>query len=127
VKQQGLTLLEVLVALAILTVALVAIIPAFVSFLRVNTGSEVGTQAANVAQTFFEQYRLQDPASMPTSGTDTKQMAYQGRTFQVDTSYCVQPSYCGTGSRDIQVTVSYANHPVFRAETVYTQVNVSSK
>ena len=126
-RRDGLSLLEVLVALAVLTIGLVAVVPSFTSFLRVNTGSEVMTDAANVAQTFFEGYRLVDPTTMPTSGTKTSTVTYQGRTFQVVTAYCVQASYCGSGSRDIQVTVNYENSQVFRAETVYTQVNVSSK
>lgn len=125
-RRDGLSLLEVLVALAVLTIGLVAVVPSFTSFLHVNTGSEVMTDASNVAQTFFEGYRLQDPTTMPTSGTETSTVTYQGRTFQVATTYCVQTAYCGSGSRDIQVTVSYGNSEVFRAETVYTQVNVSS-
>ncbi len=122
-RRRGLTLLEVLVALAILAVGLAGVLPAFVGFLRVNSRSEVITAASNVAQTFFERYRLQDPEAMPTSGTQSTQVDYQGRTFEVATSYCVQASYCGTGSRDIQVTVSYRGSPAFTAETVYTKVN----
>lgn len=125
-RRDGLSLLEVLVALSVLTIGLVAVVPSFTGFLRVNTGSEVMTDASNVAQTVFEGYRLQDPTSMPTSGTETASVVYQGRTFQVATTYCAQTAYCGPGSRDIQVTVSYENNEVFRAETVYTQVNVSS-
>lgn len=125
-RREGLTLLEVLVALAVLTIGLVAVVPSFTGFLHVNTGSEVMTDAANVAQTLFEGYRLEDPTTMPTSGTTTSTVTYQGRTFQVATTYCVQSTYCGSGSRDIQVAVSYENNEVFRAETVYTQVNVAS-
>lgn len=126
-RNRGLTFLEVLVALAILGIAMVAILPSFVSYLKVNGSSEVRTQAANVAQQYFERYRLMDPATMPKTGSASDTVAYGGRSFDVVTSYCVQTHYCGTGSRDIQVAVSYSGNEVFRAETVYTQVNVESK
>lgn len=126
-KNRGLTFLEVLVALAILGIAMVAILPSFVSYLKVNGSSEVRTQAANVAQQYFEKYRLMDPGTMPKTGSATETIAYGGKSFSVETSYCVQAAYCGTGSRDIQVVVSHAGSEVFRAETVYTQVNVESK
>ena len=131
-KRDGLTLLEVLVAMAILVIALVAVVPAFIGFLHVNTHSEVQTQAANLAQTYFEKYRLQDPSKMPpastpytTTSTSPATVTYEGRTFSVVTTYCADTSYCGPTSRDIKVTVSYDNQEVFSAETVYTKVHVN--
>jgi type II secretory pathway pseudopilin PulG len=126
-KTSGLTLLEVLVAFAILGITMIAIVPSFVRYLQVNSASEVRTQAANVAQRYFEQYRLMDPGSMPTSGQETASASLGGRDFEVTTTYCVQPSYCGAGSRDIQVEVQHNGTTVFSAETVYTQVNVETK
>lgn len=131
-RRDGLTLLEVMVALSILLIGLVAVVPAFISFLHVNTHSEVQTQAANLAQTYLEKYRLQDPSTMPptsnsypTTSTSPVTVDYQGRTFTVVTTYCADTNYCGPTSRDIKVTVSYANQQVFSAETVYTKVHVN--
>lgn len=126
-RRGGLTFLEVLVALAILGIAIVAILPSFLSYLKVNGSSEIRTQAAAVAQQYFERYRLMDPSTMPKSGTQSASTDLAGRTFEVETTYCAQAAYCGAGSRDILVTVSHLGSEVFRAETVYTQVNVETK
>lgn len=119
---QGLSILEVVVALAILGVALAFIVPSFVGFLETNTGSEVRSQAVYLAQRELETLRLQDPTLLPTSGSAERLEAYGGRSFTLRRIYCAQAALCGPGSRHIRVEVVWNGRTVYAVETVYTSL-----
>ena len=53
----GLTIIEVLIAVAILGILLGGLIPSFVSNMRINTDSEVRSQAVQAAQTMLDALR----------------------------------------------------------------------
>lgn len=122
----GLTLVEVLVALAVLTIAIVAIVPAFLSNLALNSRQEIKTQAAAAAQVVLDRWRLVEPVdgSMPAGGSaPAENVSVGGRSFSVTPQFCTVPAYCTSSSRQIRVNVAYQGQAVFSAETVYAQVN----
>ncbi|WP_105316879.1 type II secretion system protein [Thermus tenuipuniceus] len=121
--KRGLTLVEVLVALAIL--ALIGpILAGFLGYLRVNTRTELRSQAVTLAQERLEALRLVDITSLPTSGCQEADQTRAGRTYRIRTCYCTQAVLCGSGARHIRVEVYLGREaaPLYTVETVYTKL-----
>ena len=121
-RARGFGILEVLIAIAILAVALLAIIPVFTSYLQVNTMSEMRTQAVELAQQHLEALRLQDPSGLPMSGEDTTTYVQDGRSFTVRTAYCQDAGVCNTTTRHITVKVERGGKVLYEVETVFTKL-----
>lgn len=122
-KESGFTLVEALVALAILGIVLAGIAPGFLLYSSTNTMNEVRSGAVAVAQRAFEFLRVQDPSDLPSTGTSAPQLMSVGANeFQVVTKYCVIPSYCSAGTRHVVLEVSHAGRMVFTIESVLTQL-----
>ena len=120
---RGFTLLEAILALALLAIVLTGLLPAFFVCLTTNTRNEERTQAAAVAQRAMENLRLQNPASLPSSGSSSPEFVVVGnREFEVVERYCVRSEYCGTDSRHLVVDVSYGGRRVISVESVFTRL-----
>jgi type II secretion system protein I len=123
-KDKGFTLLEALIALGILSVALVALIPAFQAFLDANSVSEERSNALAAAQQVIEGLRHEDPASLPSSGSSAIQAVTVGHhEYEVVAHYCQDSAYCGSDSRHIVVEVDFAGKNVYTIETVFTRLH----
>jgi len=124
VNARGFTLLESLIALGILSVTLVATIPAFQALMDANSVSEERSNALAAAQAAIEALRYEDPASLPTGGASTVQAIEVGnQEYEVETHFCADSTYCGTDSRHIVVEVSFAGKVVYTVETVFTRLH----
>ncbi len=120
-NQRGLSLIEALTALAILAMAAVAVIPAFMSQVAANTRSEHRFGAIAAAEQVLESFRLVAPRTLPDSGTEPARSIWiSGREFTVVTTYCETPAYCGSDSRHLYVEVALDGRVIYDAETVYT-------
>ncbi|MBB6098243.1 type IV pilus modification protein PilV [Deinobacterium chartae] len=119
-RSQGFTLIEVLIALTVFGIAMMAIIPMFVSNMQMNSDSELRTQGAHLAQDYIEALRLKDPGAL---AAETKTVNVGSRTFRIESEYCTKSSLCGSGSKHILVKVRHNNEIVFQTETVFTQLN----
>ncbi|WP_117236738.1 prepilin-type N-terminal cleavage/methylation domain-containing protein [Thermus sediminis] len=121
--RKGLTLVEVLVALAVLAL-LGPVLAGFITYLQVNTRSEVRGAAVTLAQETLESLRLLNPQSLPSRGCSESTISRAGRNFRVQTCYCANPQLCGQGARHIMVQVFLGNEDqlVYRVETVFTQL-----
>jgi len=124
VKERGFSLTEALIALALLAMVAAAILPAFTTHLRANARNEVRSSAVSAAQQRLESLRLQDPASMPDSGSSAPQRVHvDGRDFDVVTHYCERNEYCDDSrSRHLRVEVRFEGRTIYDVETVYTQL-----
>ena len=69
-NQKGFTLTESLLALAILGIAMVGILPTFLTYMDSNTLSEERTQAVGAAQRVMETLRHLEPKNLPSTGSD---------------------------------------------------------
>lgn len=122
-SERGLTLVEALVAMAIMGIVLAGVTPLFMTYLNANTLNEERSGAMAAAQQVLERLRAQDPADLPSSGTSAAQaLTIGGRTYQATTRYCVTAAYCDTASRHVVVEVTYRGTRIFQAETVFTQL-----
>lgn len=133
-RAAGFSLIEALVAVAILGVALAAIVPGFVDNLRLNTSSEVRSGAVRAAQQVLEDARSSacfvqrdcDPtqAYLPRSGSSAPLPVWVGgREYRVVTRYCAEAAYCSDTTRHLRVEVNFDGRTVYAADTVYSQLN----
>ena len=120
-NEKGVTLIEALVAVAIIGIAISSVAPAFIVQMDTNTRNEERTEAAALAAQVMETLRHEDPADMPNGGSsDPESVTVGHRTYEVVVQYCNEPSYCGPGSRHIVTEVSLDGETLYTTETVYT-------
>lgn len=127
-KPAAFSLIEALVALAILAILLAFVIPSFVGFLQSNTDNEIRNQAAIVAQQQMDFWRQQAKgatgASIPISGTSPTQTVTQGgRSYSVVTVFCPDASQCSSDKRQLRVEVRLGTRQVYSLEAVYVIFN----
>jgi type II secretory pathway pseudopilin PulG len=117
------TLVESLVAVALVGVAVAAILPAFVGLQDVNTRDEQRSEALAVAQQVLEELRRDNPADLPDSGASAVQtIAVDGRDYEVLVRYCSTAAYCAADRRHLLVEVSYGGREIVAIESVYTRL-----
>lgn len=128
-NKRGLSIIEAIVALAIIGIILAILIPSFVGNLRINNRTELRGVAIGLAQQRLEELRAQLPVPLPTTeSSSSSSVAVQGRTFAVQTTYCPSdvpltspPTATCTATRVlVRVQVSYLGSVLYAAETVYT-------
>lgn len=122
-KEQGFSLIEVLIALVVLGVVTAGVTPAFLHHLKTITTNEIRTGAIQAAQLVLDELRVENPQNMPSSGSDAAENIQIGsRTYSSVTRYCDDNSLCTIDTRQIFVTVSFQNKEIYEVETVYTRL-----
>jgi len=122
-NERGFTIAEVVVALAILSFAMVGLLGAFQTFMDTNTFTEERSDAVAAAQMVMEILREPDPGSLPSSGSSAMQYVDVGQhQFGVVVHYCTSPQYCDADSRHILLEVSHGGEVIYTVESVYTRL-----
>lgn len=122
-NSKGFTVVEALLAVALLGIVLTGVLPGFLTFLDSNTFSESASDAVAAGQVMLERLRLQDPSALPTSGKTSPEVVLVGnREYEVTNTYCLVSSYCGTDSRHVRVEVNYGGDTLFVVESVFTRL-----
>ena len=123
-NEKGFTLLEVLFALVLFGIVLIGIAPIFIMQSKINTQSELRSDAAVVAQQKLDDLRFQAIGTIPSSGTVGPEVfTVDERDFEVNTTYCAEAAYCQSASnRHITVVVSYNGEEQYEVQTVYTRL-----
>jgi prepilin-type N-terminal cleavage/methylation domain-containing protein len=105
-SQQGFTLLEVMIAVSILTIGILAVVSIQYSVVNGNTNGNVMTQELNLAQRVMEQQKAAaNPTSLKASVlNNVDQNGDPGGPYNVKVS--VTNPMGGTASRFVIVTVS---------------------
>jgi prepilin-type N-terminal cleavage/methylation domain-containing protein len=120
---RGFSLMEVLFALVLFSIAVSALFPAFLGHVRFNNFSEVRSASYAAAQVVLDDIRLSDPSTLPSSGSDAARDVQVGpRSFSVVVSYCEDPTYCDLETRFVTARVSYRGEQVYEVSTVYTEL-----
>jgi len=125
VNERGLSLVETLVALALVGGLAMAVMPAFITNKEANTRNEQRTDAIGLALERLEQLRFVTPSSLPTSGTDSYFTPIAGRDYEIRTRYCQDVTFCPptrVGARHLTVEVWLDNREVYDVATVYTEL-----
>ena len=119
----GLSLIEAIIAMAIVGILLAGVVPAFVTNLRVNTDSEIRTGAVAAAQTVLDQFRVLPKSRWQESGT-TVAVVSHGRSFDVLVQYGAfcQDGTCYANSNLIQLEVSHGSRSRYAVSTVFTEL-----
>lgn len=125
---RGLSIVEVVIALVILTIVLAGLLPSFIGNLQINNRTELKGAAVVIAQRKLEQLRRQDltktTLGTQTTGPTTEIATENGREFSVNTTFCRDVSRCIGSARQIVVEVFYPKNSaskLYEVETVYTQ------
>ena len=122
-NNKGFTLLEALIALAIMVVVMAALIPTFQNFLDANTVSERRSNALAAAQVMIEALRHKDPGSLPSSGSSSvESVAIGDHEYELVAHFCQSSGYCDADSRHIVVEVSFAGKTIYTIESVFTRL-----
>jgi type II secretory pathway pseudopilin PulG len=122
-KQRGFSLLEALLAVALVATVVMGLLPAFIVCKDVNSHNAVRTGAVAAAQRVLESHRRTPPDTMPSSGSSAIQTITVGeRDYEVVTHFCDAPAWCDNQTRHLVVEVDYGNETVLRAETVFTKL-----
>lgn len=119
----GFSLVETLVALAILGIALTGILPSFLSQAQTNSRCAERSGAVLAAQQMLESMRLTDPETMPDEGAAAPQLlTIGGVEYEVVVRYCANEALCNPVSRHITVDVNLRGRKIYDVETIYTQL-----
>ena len=121
---RGLSIVEALVAIAIIGILLAAVVPAFVANLNINNDNEIRTGAVAASQTVLDQLRVRPRSDWPVSGGSLPIDA-QGRSFNVLVTYepFCQGGTCYTGAEVIELEVNYGGRTRFTVSTVFTALD----
>lgn len=124
--RRGVTLIEAVIAVAIIVILMAGVVPAFVDALRINTRSEVRSGAVAAARSVMDSLRADGdwPAS---AGGDppVREVEVGRRTFEVQIAhhpYCDASGSCFDGAREVRLEVRYRDEPYYDVTTVYTDL-----
>jgi prepilin-type N-terminal cleavage/methylation domain-containing protein len=122
---QGFTLLEILIAMAIFSIGMLAVGTMILTTTRSNTDSNIMTQATMLARSKIEEKKREADAGALSLGVETEtNIDNQGNAGGIYTRVCNVSSSVGT-SRQIQVTVSWTRNGRNR-NVVLTTLNKGS-
>jgi prepilin-type N-terminal cleavage/methylation domain-containing protein len=122
--RDGFSMVEAIVALALLGIMLTALLPSFVQNIQVNTQSELRTDAVAVAQ--VEMDRLRAVGSWPATGTQ-RTVTTELATYETELTYALycRDGNCFQGARQVQVEVRHNGRRLYQATTVFTSLDGS--
>ena len=98
--QKGFTLLDVLIALIISSIAALSLAHAFTTHLDFNSLNERRSTAILAAQHLLDDIRASDITTLPSSGTEIREVEIFGKKFNVTVSYCKNSTHCT--SKDVR-------------------------
>ncbi len=120
IDNTGFTLLEIMVALGMLSVLLSLTTTFFMFNLQNNMKTQIRQEAIQAAQTILDDLRFQDTTTL---GSLTHQDVVIGdRTYSVDVSYCSMNEFCISDDiRHVAIEVKYKTEKVYATDTVFAK------
>ncbi|PTA67773.1 type II secretion system protein [Deinococcus arcticus] len=127
--QAGFTVVELLIALAILGVAMSTVISAMLANTSLNTRVERQANAVRVSEQVMESYRQRTDYAALQFNDLSQTVVMNGQTYTANTDFCPNDlpqatknsMPCSSTSVYIRVEVKHGNTVLHRAETYFTQ------
>jgi type II secretory pathway pseudopilin PulG len=122
-NRQGLSIVEALIAIAIVGIALAALAPVFTSFSTTNRESERRGAAVAVSQQILDAMRQQRFSQWPING-EVRTIQTSLGEFEVEYQYCTgEPPDCfsSPNTRQVRLIIRHNERIVYEVETVYTR------
>ncbi len=129
ISSQGFSLMEVMVALMIIGIVSTTFSSAVMQANSMLKLAEIKSEAQIAAQQVFDQIRLDDTTTMPTteSSDPAVNIVFGNKTYNVVVTYCSNLTYCpptaSNETRHLKVVVSYNSKEVYEVESVLTKLN----
>ncbi len=124
--RKGLTIIEALVAIAILAVAMAALIPVFARNARINTQMELRSGAVSAAQFVLDDLRISQRSNWNGTWPTSREVEAGSRTYDVDIDVCTSdlpgsPCLTTLDAKHIRLEVTHDGTTYFEVETVFTR------
>ncbi len=125
----GFSLIEVLVALIIIGIVSATFSTSVMQANSMLRLGEIKSEAQIAAQQVFDQMRLENTTTMPSTVTSNApiNITFGARTYQVVVTYCSNMTYCPptatSETRHLKVVVTYDSKEVYEVESVLTKLN----
>ena len=121
-SEQGLTLIETVIALFIFLIFLGFMIPLFSNQHISTINNEIDTGAVAVSQQILDKLRQANSATLPSTGSTNESVTAMGKQYSATITYCAVVAYCTTNARHIKVEVKHHGQTVYTVETAYTRL-----
>ena len=122
--RQGFTLTEVLVTIFLIGIIVTAVLSLMTQSFSLNQKADDQGQAILLAQQELDLLKHVSPTSLQTTGTDQRNVDFNGRSFQVKRTYCATPTYCTSDQRSVRIDVLRNTQVLFTGETVLAELRV---
>ncbi len=119
-SQKGFTLIEVIVTIALVSIALLSNVGLCVTAIKGNTSSRMSTQATVLAKDKLESLKNDGFASAASGGPEVVQNSFTRQWVVADT---VQGGVTVAGSRTATVTVSWSTYGQVHSVAFTTFIN----
>jgi len=118
---RGFTLMEVLVALGILSTLMALVSLSFMTNLKSNLNTQLRYEAIQAAQDVLDEIRFLDISTLAAPMTEN--ITIGTRTYAVAVTYCTNPDFCISDDiRHVSLSVSYKSKLLYATDTVYTKL-----
>ncbi|MBA2667278.1 MAG: prepilin-type N-terminal cleavage/methylation domain-containing protein [Trueperaceae bacterium] len=119
--QRGFTIIEAIIAVAVIGIIVVGVLPLFINYARINTESEFRTGAVTAAQQVMDRLRFEPFTGWVASGT-VQSIDTDLRTYDVTITYCTaELTLCQSGSRHVRLEVANSGRTYYTVESVFSR------
>lgn len=127
-REQGFTLIEIIVATLIISGAVMLVLQALTSNAANNNRSDSRTEGATAIERVLDQLKTRDVTELPMTGSAQQQVVVGRNTYTVKVAYCTITAYCSPEARMLRVSALDAqSREVNFAETIYANTTGTTK
>lgn len=116
---QGFTLVEAMLALAVIGIVVSSLVPGITGMLTVNNGERIRRDAVSAARTTVQALVASGIPTLPMKDLQVRRLTLNGRNYDVTVTYCSNPTFCAPAtSRHLKLEVNENGRRLYSVETV---------